>query len=145
MTAPTIWYTHGVDAALRSILNLTPVTGTPKIMLLKATYVLDQDAHAFVNDISANEATGTGYSAGGIALASLATIVDAPTNTSAFDAADITGLSVSCCYAVVYVDTGTPATSPLLTITDFSEGGAVDAILTGITWNSSGIAALSAA
>ena len=66
-------------------------------------------------------------------------------NVVALDAADISGISVSCCYAVVYVDTGTPSTSPVLTITDLSEGTATNVTVTGITWATDGIAAITAA
>lgn len=140
MAAPTLWYLNGLKKALDSMLAL----GTPKVMLLSQAYVLDQDNHDFINDVSTNQAAGTGYTAGGLTLAGVATAVDGATNTTKLDANDITGISVSCCYAVVYVDTGTPSTSPILTITDLSNGAATDLTVTGITWNASGIAAITA-
>lgn len=141
MAAPVLWYVNGLKALLSAGLAL----GTPKVMLLSDTYVLDQDAHDFVNDISAHEAAGTGYAAGGLTLAGVTTSATGATNTAAFDANDITGISVDCCYAVVYVDTGNPATSPILTIADLSEGEATDATWTGLTFNANGIAGITAA
>lgn len=141
MAGPTLWYLNGLKKSLDATLAL----GTPKAMFLTASYVLDQDAHDFVNDVSANEATGTGVSAGGVTLTSVATSVDGPTNKVKLDAADITGISVTACYVVVYVSTGTPSTSPILTITDLSDGAATNAIWLGVTWSSLGIAGISAA
>ena len=148
MTAPTLWYTNGLKTCLRAGLGIAGVTGTVKVVLLTSAYVMDQDNHDFYNDISPNEATGggaTGYTAGGLTLGSLAVNLDGPSNTVAFDGADITGLNLPACYAVVIVNTGTSSTSPLLTITDLSEGTGVNVTVTGITWNSLGIAALTAA
>ena len=145
MTAPTLWYVNGLRAMARAGLGVAAVTGTPKAMFVKAAYVLDQDNHDFINDINANEATGTGVSAGGVALSSLTVTAVGATNTVNIDAADITGISVTCCYVVIYVDTGTTSTSPIFTITDLSEGAGVDAVWTGVVWNSNGIAGITAA
>lgn len=141
MTAPTLWYVNGLKKALSSVLAL----GTPKVMFLTAAYTLDQDNHDFINDVSTYEATGTGVSAGGFTLVSPTVTIDGTTNTVAVDANDITGISVTACYAVLYVSTGTPSTSPVLSITDLSDGDAVDAIWTGVTWNALGIAGITAA
>lgn len=141
MTAPTLWYCNGLKKALDSVLAL----GTPKVMFVSSAYVLDQDAHDYINDVSANEVTGTGVSAGGVTLTSATTTVTGTTNTVTLDAADVTGISVSACYAVEYVDTGTPSTSPLLSITDVSEGSGVNVTVTGIAWGASGINFITAA
>jgi hypothetical protein len=145
MVAPIKWYTNGVKTCLRAGCGLGAPTGTLKFMLVKATYVWDQDNHEFLSSIGANEATGTGYPVGGFTLASITTPTDAPTNVAALKANGITGFSVSACYGVLHVATGTAGTSPLLAMADFSEGGAVDSILTSITWNSLGITGLRAA
>lgn len=145
MAAPTIWYCNGLRACIRAGMGIAAVSGTPKVMFLTSSYVLDQDAHDFVDDVSTYEATGTGVSAGGVTLSSPTVTVDGASNTVTLDAADISSISVTACYAVVYVDTGTPSTSPLLTLTDLSDGDAVDAIWTGITWGALGIAGITAA
>lgn len=145
MSAPTLWYVNGLKTCLRAGLGLTSVSGTPKAMFLTASYTLDQDAHDFVNDVSTYEATGTGVSAGGVTLGSPTVTLDGATNTVAIDASDIGSISVTACYVVVYVDTGTPSTSPVLCITDLSDGDAVNAIWTGVTWGANGIAGIAAA
>ena len=41
---------------------------TLKLMLLSSSYTPDRDAHDYVDDVVANEVTGTGWSAGGVTL-----------------------------------------------------------------------------
>lgn len=141
MAAPTIWYLNGLKKAIDRTLAL----GTPKAMLVSAAYVLNQDTHDFIDDVSANEVTGTGVSAGGVTLSSVTTTLDGASNTVKLDAADITGISATFCYVVVYVDTGTASTSPVVSITDMSEGDAVDAVWTGVVWGANGIVSIAAA
>jgi hypothetical protein len=145
MTAPTLWYVPGLKSLVNAGLGIASVTGTIKMMFLSSAYVFDQDAHDFLSDVNANEVTGTGVAAGGVTLSSVTVTVDGSTNTVSIDAADITGISVSACYGVIHVSTGTATTSPLYLIVDFSEGTATNVTITGVTWNASGIAALTAA
>lgn len=58
---------------------------------LHTGYTPDIDAHQVWADVSATEyATGSGYTAGGITLASQAVTQDNTNNRGAFDAADVT-------------------------------------------------------
>lgn len=134
MPAPTLVYPHGAKAAYDAALAL----GTPKLMLLDDSHVIDQGNHDFIDDVSADEAAGTGYTAGGVTLTGVATSVDATAKTFKLDADDTSGYSVACCYEVVYVDTGTPSTSPILSITDLSDGAATNVTSTGTLWSSTG-------
>ena len=145
MTAPTLWYVQGLKSLVNAGLGISSVSGTVKMMFLSSAYVLDQDNHDFLNDVNANEVTGTGVAAGGVTLSSVTVTVTGSTNTVSIDAADITGINVSACYGVIHVSTGTASTSPLYLIVDFSEGTATNVTITGVTWNASGIAALTAA
>lgn len=145
MTAPTLWYVNGLKSMASAGLGLSSVSGTIKMMFLSSAYVIDQDNHDFLNDVNANEVTGTGVAAGGVTLGSVTLAVTGSTNTVSIDAADITGINVSACYGVIHVSTGTASTSPLYLIVDFSEGTATNVTITGVTWNASGIAALTAA
>ena len=52
---------------------------------------------------------------------------------------------VTACYGVVYIDTGTPATSPILCATDFSDGTGVNQVITAAVLATNGYAALTAA
>lgn len=139
MTAPTTVPTNMPKRAMTALLAL----GTTKMMFVTATHTPDQDAYDFINDVSANEAAGTSYSAGGITLTSVVVNLDTATNTVSVDADDITtaGLSVSARWGYVYVDTGTPSTSPILAYTDFSQGVGGNVTVTGYQFDSAGILA----
>lgn len=141
MTANTKWFGLGLKTALDRALAL----GTPKIMFASATYVPDQDTNDFINDVSPYEVTGTGVVAGGLVLSGVVTAYDGSTNTANIDATDVSGISVVCCYGVLYVDTGNPSTSPVLTYTDLSEGAGTNVTVTGLTLSASGICAITGA
>ena len=93
-------------------------TDTLKLALLTSSYVPDQALDEFFSGISANEVSGTGYTAGGIALTGgavsisghILTLDFADLTTIAQDAAGFANARI----AVIYKDTGTPATSPLV-------------------------------
>lgn len=86
--------------------------------------------------------SGQGYTAGGITLTSKTVTYTAGTNTLSLDAADLslTGNPLGARYAVIYKDTGTPSTSPLLGYVDFDD----DKVATGggtlqIQWDATGV------
>jgi hypothetical protein len=68
-----------------------------------------------------NEITGTGYTAGGVALASKAASYDASSNELRLQSnpALWTGATFTARRGVLYKDTGSAATSPLLGWVDF--------------------------
>lgn len=142
MTAPVKVFTNTSKRAMLALLAL----GTPKFMVATASYTPDQDAHIFASSVT-NEATGTSYTAGGIALTSVVVNIDAATNKATLDADDITtaGLSVSGRWGLIYVDTGTPSTSPLIAYVDLSEGAGGNVTFTGMLWNAAGIVPFAAA
>ena len=127
--------------SLLSGLNWT--ADTIKVALLNSSHVTNLDTQEFFADVSANEVTGTGYTAGGQALTgkSLGTY-DATNNRTpalAADSAwDATGGSLAAAFAVVYKDTGVAATSPLLAVVD--NEGTITATndLYTIDWNATG-------
>lgn len=145
MTAPTLWYVNGIRTCIRAGMGIAAVSGTPKLMFLNSTYVLDQDAHDFANDVTSAQVTGTGVASGGVTLSSVTVTADGPTNSAYIDFADLSGINVTACYGVLYIDTGTTSTSPLLCITDFSEGAAADQVITTAILAANGYAALTAA
>jgi len=115
-------------------------TDTVKVALTTSTYTPDQDAHDYFNDVT-NEVTGTGYTAGGATLGSKTVGYTAGTNTFKFDAADTswTTSTITARYAVIYVDTGTPSTSPLIAYVDFGADVSTTAGTFLITWDAAGI------
>lgn len=104
---------------------------TIKVILVDATFAALSDAAKrlleFYGEVDSPDgevgASGT-YSAGGSTLASKTSAQSAGTYT--FDAADPTawtGATIAAAGAVIYKDTGTPATSPLIAYLDF--GGTI--------------------
>lgn len=122
-------------------------TDTIKVALLTNSYTPDQDADDYFSDISANEAAGTGYTAGGATLGSKTVTVDAGTNTVIFDGDDVSwaASTVTAHYAVVYVDTGTASTSALIGYADFGVDISSTAGTFLIQWDEGGIFTLTAA
>lgn len=95
-------------------------TNDIKVMLVTSSYTPDIDADEFIDDVT-NEVVGTGYTAGGQSLASKTVTVDDANDRGIFDAADPawTTATITARGAVLYYDTGTPSTSPLIGYWDF--------------------------
>jgi hypothetical protein len=120
---------------------------TIKVALLTSSYTPNQDTHDYFNDVSTYEVTGTGYTAGGITLASKTATYDSGTNVIVLDAADVTWSSstITARYAVVYDSTGTASTSALIGYVDFgSDQSSTNGNFT-ITWDSTGIVRITVA
>ncbi len=133
------WY----GLPLKNLTNGTTLfdwdTDTIKVAVVTSAYTPDQDAHDFWNDVSANEASAAGYSAGGAALTTKTVTYDTATNQIRLDADDVSWAStVTGRYLVVYKDTGNTATSPLLgyydNVIDF---GGVSPLQ--VTWDATGV------
>jgi hypothetical protein len=65
-------------------------TDTIHVALVTSSYTPNQDSHDFFDDVEANEVSGTGYTAGGAALANKAVTADNTDNEGVFDADDVT-------------------------------------------------------
>lgn len=96
------------------------IAGTLKIAIVTAAYTPDQNLHDFWDDVSANEVSGTGYTAGGNACASPTWTGPTAGGVLTFDASDpatwtqnASGFSNGR-RSVLYYDTGTAATSRLV-------------------------------
>lgn len=118
-------------------------TDTIKIMLVDDTAAPDEDSDQFIDDVSANEVSGTNYSAGGATLASAD--ITLTTGVATFDADDVviaqSGAGFTDArYAFLYKDTGTPATSPIIAHADLgADKGNVAGALT-LQFDAAGIA-----
>jgi len=112
-----------------------------QVMLLTNSHTQDIDNFEFIDDVSANEVSGTGYSAGGADLASEAVTVDDTDDEGVFDATDLTWSTstITARYAVIYKNTGTPATSPIIAILDFGSDKSSSAGDFTLAWSAEGI------
>jgi len=134
--------------ALQSALNgeIDFDTDTIKVMLCGSSYTPLQDTHRYKSSVT-GEVTGTGYTAGGLPLSSKTVTYASGSNTLTLDAADVTwpASSITARYAVIYKDTGTAATSPLICFVDFGEEITSAGAAFLISWDAAGIVALTAA
>lgn len=91
-----------------------------KMALVTSSYVVDLANHDYFDDIT-NEVASSGYTAGGATLANAA--VSTSSNIITLDADDVVWSTVTfnARAAIVYKDTGTDSTSPLMFYYEFSE------------------------
>jgi len=139
-------YGNALKAAFNKEIDFD--SDTVKVMLLTSAYSPNQDTHDYLDDVVANEVTGTGYTAGGQALASKTVTYDAATNTVKFDASDVTwsASSITARYAVVYDDSpATNATKPLIAYFDFTTDRASSNGDFIVRWGTDGIFSATAA
>jgi len=113
---------------------------TIKVSLHTSAYTPNQDTDQFFT-AATNEASGTGYTAGGATLGTKTSNYTAGTNTQALDAADVTWSTstITARYAVVRKDTGVAGTSPLICYVDFGADVISSAGNFTITWDAAGI------
>jgi hypothetical protein len=122
-------------------------TDVIKVMLCTSAYVPNQDTHRYKSSVT-NEVTGTGYTAAGATLTSVAVTYTAGTNTLMFDAADTSwaASTITARYAVIYDSTpATDATRPLIGYVDFGADVSSTAAAFTITWDAAGIFTITAA
>ena len=109
-----------VNSYKKSSVDLHLAEGTLKAMLLKTTFAFDADTQVFIDDVSAEEVTGTNYAAGGVAVPSPVTSIDTGTDAAKITSGDITFTNITTNadvrHVAYYVDTGVPATSKILNI-----------------------------
>lgn len=139
-------YGNALKAAFNKEIDFD--SDTIKVILLTSAYTPNQDTHDYLDDVVANEVSGTGYTAGGQALAGKTVTYDASTNTVKFDANDVTwaGSTVTARYAVVYDDApATNATKPLIAYFDFTTDRASSNGDFIVRWGTDGIFSATAA
>lgn len=131
-------YNNFKEQVMEGVFNL--LTDTIKVALVTG-YTPDIDVHDDWADVSANEESGTGYTAGGETLGSVTVTQDDTNDRGVFDGADVTwtGLDVGTpSHAIMYDDTH--ASDLLIAyweVTTASNGGDYT-----LQWNASGIITL---
>jgi hypothetical protein len=123
-------------------------TTTVKMALVTSSYTPSIDAHDFWDDVSTNEVSGTNYTAGGFAAGNKSVSVPS-SGVVTIDADDIATISQSAGgftnarYAILYKDTGTASTSPVISYYDLTtDRGNVDGDLS-FSFDADGIFAAS--
>ncbi len=97
-----------------------------KVLLLDDTYAPNRNTHRYLSDIT-GEITGTNYTAGGVTLSGKSVSYDAAYAATILTAANPvwSTLTATFRYAVFYVSTGSPSTSPLLCYVDYEENRSI--------------------
>ena len=138
MAATAKWYGKAIEGQYSGTAarRVDWASDTVKVALCTSSFIPDQDTQDFYNDLT-NEVSGTGYTPGGESLANKTVNYDAASNVVSLraDATAWTAASFTCRYAVVYKDTGTGSTSPLLGYVDFGGDEAVSSGTFTITWD----------
>lgn len=117
------------------------VNDTVKMALLDETHTPNYDTHDNFDDVSTEEISSAGYTSGGTALSTKAVTQDNTGDKGVFDCDDLswTGLTATVRYAVVYKDSGTPSTSPLICLVDLGADTALSGSNLNININASGL------
>lgn len=137
MEATANWY----NKALLKIFNkeISWLNDTIKVMLVGTAYTPDRAVHEFKSQVT-NEITGTGYSAGGVALTSKTSSVDSLTGILTLDAADTVWINTTLNnfrYAVLYDDSH--SSDALLGYLDLGVATSTLSQNLAIEWNAQGI------
>lgn len=117
-------------------------TDTIKVALLSQEYTPNQDTHQVWSDVSSNEVTGTGYTAGGATLSNKTVTYDGSNNVTVLDADDVTwgSSTITARYAVIYDDNGAaPNEKVLMGYVDFGMNQASTNGNFTLTWDAGGI------
>lgn len=111
------------DVKRKAIQSLVDGATALTIMLLDDNHITNIDNQVTIDDVNTNEVTGTGYTAGGQAIANPVAVVDNTNNRGELSFDDITwdasGGTLAAAYAVLYDDTGTASSSTIWAIYDF--------------------------
>lgn len=113
-----------------------------RVALLGSGYTPNQDTDIHWDDVSASEVSGTGYTAGGDALANPSATYDGATNVVILSGDDVTwaNSTVTARYAVVYSNEGaTAAEKVLVGYVDFGSDQSSSNGNFTISWDSTGI------
>lgn len=135
-------YAQFLKALVSGSYSLNWATAPIEVMLLTSSYVPDQDNHQFLSDVELYEVSGTGYTAGGQALANKTVSYDAVSNVVVLDADDVSwpASTITARYAVIYDNTGVSSSEKrLLGYVDFGEDTGTSNSDFRIIWDSSGI------
>lgn len=132
MAATTLWYGLSLEKAFTSTTTdqINWTTDTIKVALVTSSYTPNQDTDNYANlsGFTTNELSGGGYSRQTLGTKSI--VYDGASNTVRFiAAAAVFGSSFTGTfrYAVIFKDTGTASTSPLIAFTNFGSDQSISA------------------
>lgn len=138
MAVTAKWYGKALEGqwGATSARRVDWATDTIKVALTTSSYSPNQDTHDFFDDIT-NEVSGDGYTAGGATLGTKSVNYDSSTNVTSLRAATSswTNATFTCRYAVIYKDTGSSATSPLMGYVDMGADNTISTGTFSLVWD----------
>ena len=132
-------YGRTLEMALIDTLAQSWEAETHKVLMVTDTYTPDFTAHDFRDDVT-NEVSGTGYTAGGVALT--ATEITLAAGLLTFDGADVSwaGSTITNAMAAIhYFNVGTAATDPLGLLSDFVTAASTSNGTFTVQWAAGGL------
>lgn len=140
-TVETRWFTKGGKNLVESEVNW--VTGPINVMLMAGGYVFDMDAPETYADVSASEAVGTAYVAGGVVIGTRSVVVDPASNETRLlgDPVEWLNSTIVARGAVMYANAGA---KPVLGYCDFAIDRTSENGLFRIEWPVTGVLRLRA-
>jgi len=113
-----------------------------KVTLHTSTYAPDQDVHDYVDDLTNELPTATGYTLGGQSLTNKTLTYTAATNTIMYDADDVVWNASTITARTAVISDRTPATAAAQALIAYQQSD-VDVASSGgdfrVSWNAAGI------
>lgn len=108
---------------------------TLKVSLHTAAYTPNRATHEFFDDVTNEVSAGSGYTAGGETLTGVVVTIESG-HVICIDADDVEWVTLTKTfrYAVIYKDTGTPSSSPLIGYVDFGASQVITAANFPLAW-----------
>ncbi|MDE2100501.1 MAG: hypothetical protein KGL39_24870 [Patescibacteria group bacterium] len=111
---PNVFYDNAKKDLWNGTINLA--SDPLHIALIGSGYVPNQDTDQFWSTVQPYEVSGAGYAAGGQPMSGQTVTIDTTNHRAVFKADNVVwpNTAVKPVGAVIYKDTGTPSTSPIL-------------------------------
>jgi hypothetical protein len=139
MAVTAFWYGKALEGQYGTTADrrVDWATDTIKVALCTSSFTPNQDTQDFYDDITNEVANGSGYTTGGATLGTKSVNYDSSTNVMSLRAATSSwsNATFTARYAVVYKDTGSGGTSPLLGYVDFGGNETVSSGTFSIAWD----------
>jgi len=135
-TVETKWFTRGGKNLVEQEVGWVP--GPINVALMGAGFTFDQDLPEVWGDLSAQEAIGTGYVAGGTEILTRSVVLDLPSNESRLfgDPVQWANSTITARGAVIYATSGA---KPVLGYVDFITDRTSENGLFRIEWPATGV------
>ena len=139
-------YAFGLRELCNGSIDWDDNTGTDIYCALTTSAFTFNDDHDYFADVT-NELSGTGYTAGGNAITTRTATHDTTNDRLELDGDNVTWTGINAgtaAVAVIYKDTGTDTTSPLIAYIDIADTATNGSDLT-IQWDAEGIIQIASA